>query len=170
MHLLPERIFKCIFCLNSSFSGGWWSGFPEKGSQGLSVGTNVATVAKRFLVFTSVVYASIYPGPLAFLVHRFPPTLFWDLPGSFDVLEAWLHPPTHFRVSSGSLTSLLSAWAAALEMRKGWRTVTLRRVEICTLVDAGGGPIILGVDLLARATNTWPARDVMIHALPLFSC
>jgi hypothetical protein len=40
---LKSGIFKCISWLDGSLFGGWWLGFSESGSQGLSNGTNVAS-------------------------------------------------------------------------------------------------------------------------------
>ncbi len=39
---LKSSTFRCISWLKGSFFLGWWSGFSERGSQYLSVGTNVA--------------------------------------------------------------------------------------------------------------------------------
>ncbi len=50
---LESCILNCIPWLNGPFFGGWWLGFSERGSQGLSNGTNVASqLAKSISVFT----------------------------------------------------------------------------------------------------------------------
>jgi hypothetical protein len=45
---LKSCIFKCIFRLNGSFFGGWWSGFSERGSQDLSNGTKCRLSTRQF--------------------------------------------------------------------------------------------------------------------------
>ncbi len=40
---LKSGIFKCISWLNGSFFRGWWSGFSERVSQGLSNDTNITS-------------------------------------------------------------------------------------------------------------------------------